>query len=31
MARYIIATFFVLGIVGSSAFMTAMTSLPPVG
>jgi hypothetical protein len=31
MARYIMATFFVIGIVGSSAFMQAMVSLSPVG
>jgi hypothetical protein len=31
MARYILATLFVLGVYGASAFMTAMNSLPPVG
>lgn len=31
MARYIMATLFVIGIVGSSTFMQAMISLPPVG
>lgn len=28
MARYILATFFALGIYAAAAFMTAMTSLP---
>jgi hypothetical protein len=31
MSRYILATLFVFGIYGVSAFMTAMNSLPPVG
>lgn len=31
MSRYILATLFVLAIYGSSAFMTAMNSLPPFG
>lgn len=31
MSRYIHATFFVMGIVGASAFMQAMMSLPPTG
>jgi hypothetical protein len=31
MARFILATLFVVGIYGASAFMTAMNSLPPFG
>lgn len=31
MSRYILATLFVMGILGSSNFMNAITSLPPVG
>lgn len=31
MSRYILATLFALAIYGSSAFMTAMNALPPVG
>jgi hypothetical protein len=31
MARYILATLFVLGVYGASAFMTAMNTLPPYG
>lgn len=31
MGRYILATLFVIGIYGASAFMTALNSLPPVG
>ena len=30
MARFIMATLFVMGIYGASAFMTAMTSIPAV-
>ena len=31
MARYILATLFVFGVYGASAFMTALNALPPFG
>ena len=31
MARYILATLFVVGVYGTSAFMTALNALPPFG